>query len=157
MKDMRRLKRGESAVSPVIATILMVAITVVLAATLWSMVEADQDIAREFFGTLREGDRSRKEGWIRVDIVSMSPSRIDLDDVTVRLYDSGDARVCTLEGGEIENENTEEPYTLRWTRTNDQISSTSRLRIEGLEGHDFSGYELVITADGYNGGLTRKL
>ncbi len=36
---MRRLKRNEEGVSPVIATILMVAITVVLAATLWMMLD----------------------------------------------------------------------------------------------------------------------
>ncbi|MFP4001858.1 MAG: archaellin/type IV pilin N-terminal domain-containing protein, partial [Thermoplasmata archaeon] len=35
---MKRLNRNEEAVSPVIATILMVAITVVLAATLYMMV-----------------------------------------------------------------------------------------------------------------------
>ena len=38
MKNVRLIRKDESAVSPVIATILMVAITVVLAAVLYVMV-----------------------------------------------------------------------------------------------------------------------
>lgn len=154
MRNIRRLKREENAVSPVIATILLVAITVVLSASLWMMVDADDEISRDLYGTTRVGDRSRNEGWVRMDIGSMSPSSIDLEDVTVRLFNSDDTRVCSLEG---EMENSEGPYTLRWVRTDDRVKTTSRLRVEYEEGYDFSGYEVLITAEGFSGSLKQRL
>ncbi len=56
---MRRLKRNEEGVSPVIATILMVAITVVLAATLWMMLDtgdtSNMPLSAQISGEAGEG------------------------------------------------------------------------------------------------------
>jgi len=154
---LRRNILGEKeAVSPVIAIILMVAITVVLAATLWIMLDADEEIRYELYGSMERGDWSRSQGYVRVDIGSMNPSSLSVEEVTVRLYDEYDEVKAILEG-ELENttEN-DDTYTLRWARTDDTIDSTSRLYVEyGTrdDAYDFEGYEIVISADDYTGSL----
>ena len=157
---MKRLKRDGDAVSPVIATILMVAITVVLAASLWVMMDSEDDVDFELYGTLTRGDRNRDEGWMRIDIASMNPSSLDLRSVTVRLYDANDTMVCALEGvrGDREVFN-DQGYSLAWSRVGEegeeQIDSTSRLFVDYEEEgrYDFDGYGIVITAEGYGGHL----
>jgi len=68
---MRNIKRKEEGVSPVIATILMVAITVVLAATLYMMLPSgsDTDTTEALSGRVRDAS----DGWI-VEIDSGSVS-----------------------------------------------------------------------------------
>jgi len=151
------LKRREDAVSPVIATILMVAITVVLAATLYMMVaDVGGEQVGELYGNMRIGDR--EDNRVRVDIGSMSPSSHDLNDVTVRLYDRDDDQVCSLDGVK---DYTEEPYTLRWTRLSgddDTVTTSSRLWVEHEnDEYDFSGYEVVMTVSGRSGPISQKL
>ncbi len=161
MKRRNILKEDKEAVSPVIATILMVAITVVLAATLWMMLDTDEDVGRDLYGTTSIGDRSTSGGWVRVDIGSLNPSSVNIEDVTVRLYDVNDELVVTLRGEEdVETEN-DGNYNLRWTRLEDEeLTSRARLFVEYGEdedNHDFSGYEVEIVASGYSGSLTREL
>ena len=151
------LKRREEAVSPVIATILMVAITVVLAATLYMMVgDIGGNQVGEFFGSMSIGDRG--DDYVRVDIDTMSPSSRDLSDITVRLYNPDDDEVCVLSGVQS---NTQNSYTLRWTRLSDDdetVDTTSRLWVEHEDDeHDFSGYEVVMTASGRSGSISQEL
>ena len=161
---MNKINRREDAVSPVIATILMVAITVVLAATLYMMVgDIGNDTVGEFYGSMSIGDRGTHERdgtqyhFVRVDVDTMNPSSRDLSDITVRLYDPEDEQVVMLDGVQS---NTEGSYTLRWTRLsgdNDVVDTTSRLWVEYDGEHDFSGYEVVMTAAGRSGSIEREL
>ena len=158
---MRRLKRNEEGVSPVIATILMVAITVVLAATLWMMLDTDEDATRDFYGTSEIIDRSTSDGYVVAGIASMNPSSRDIEDVRLRLYDGNDVEHFDLDGDIGGNESfgsdDDDHYNIRWTRTEDTVDSTSRIHIEYDGEYDFSGYELVMTVDGYSGSLTWDL
>ena len=166
---MKRLNRDMEAVSPVIATILMVAITVVLAATLYMMVGdiGGEDVG-EFFGEASIGDRGTDDDenihYVRVDMDTMSPSSVDVNDVTVELYDQGDEYKAGLEG-ETLTEETEEGYNLRWTRlTGGDVDTTSRLYVEVEDGiddisgdGDLEGYEVVITVSGRSGSIEIEL
>ena len=80
----RRILTEETAVSPVIATILMVAITVVLAATLYMMLpeagDTDELAAMSGSRERRDGDR-----WI----ISISAGNVPFDNgENFRLYDT---------------------------------------------------------------------
>jgi len=162
---MKRLKRNEEGVSPVIATILMVAITVVLAATLWMMLDTDDDPARDFYGTLSVEDRGSLNdfgSYTRVDIGSISPSSVPIEDVTVTLYDAGDGFVTDLEGetGERADEADElDDFNLAWTRIDDELDDTGRLYVEydDDEVDNIDGYEVEITVDGYSGSMNQEL
>jgi len=86
---MKRLNRREEAVSPVIATILMVAITVVLAATLYMMVG---DIGGDRFASVtvsyRVEDYDIEDGELDLELYfsSMStPSSAEIDDLDIRI------------------------------------------------------------------------
>ncbi len=147
---MRRLKRNEEGVSPVIATILMVAITVVLAATLWMMLDVDDGAEEDMFVTTSIEDTGGN--YTQLGIVSMDPSTADLEDVEVVLYDGDDDEMARLDGEEEMDYNAD-GLRLRWTRVGgEEVDSTSRLWVEyDGEDYDFDGYEAVMTIDGYGG------
>ncbi len=96
---MKRLKRNEEGVSPVIATILMVAITVVLAATLYMMVGdfgGDGDmpltasISIDDYETTEDNNNNDNHlSGLDIYFSSVSePSSIDVDDLDLRvIYD----------------------------------------------------------------------
>ncbi len=89
----RNIWKKEEAVSPVIATILMVAITVVLAATLYMMLPgADEGDAV----TAMSGSRSRSgDNWI----ISINAGNIPFNDgEDFRLYDPGTGASIRPEG-----------------------------------------------------------
>ena len=167
---MKRLNRDMEAVSPVIATILMVAITVVLAATLYMMVgDIGGEEVGEFFGEASIGDRGTHEDghyYVRVDMDTMSPSSVDVNDVTATLYDDADELVYTLEGDEENGESGDEygdtDYTLRWSRLTDgEVDTTSRLWVENYDYEDddveFDNFEVVITVSGRSGSIEIEL
>jgi len=143
----------------------MVAITVVLAATLYMMVgDIGGDEIGEFFGEASIGERGTDEynnEYVRVDIDTMSPSSVDVNDVTVTLYDTTDDDVVTLDGEQgsrADSDLGENNYNLAWTRlTNEEVDTTSRLYVEGQSGYDFDGYEVVITVSGRSGSITQEL
>ena len=95
---MKRLNRDEEAVSPVIATILMVAITVVLAATLYMMVgdiggEGDTDLVLSVSGEVDE------DGVFEVEMDRMStPSSADPGDVEFTVIDEDEGTEETFTG-----------------------------------------------------------
>jgi len=82
---MKRLNRKEEAVSPVIATILMVAITVVLAATLYMMVggfgeNGDDGVAEAMSSSIERRD----DGWM----ISITGGSVDWAEDRVILFDT---------------------------------------------------------------------
>ncbi len=84
---MNGILRDEEAVSPVIATILMVAITVVLAATLYMMVgDFGGDTVSELYGSSR-ADYDESNGGVTVEMRSIN-SGVDPEDMDIRvIYD----------------------------------------------------------------------
>ncbi len=85
MKKIWRIRKDSEAVSPVIATILMVAITVVLAAVLYVMVlgfggtSSQTPVASYQKTTIAYGQK--------IGIVSIAESDIPWDDVTIQVSD----------------------------------------------------------------------
>jgi len=153
------LNRREDAVSPVIATILMVAITVVLAATLYMMV-----------GDIGAGTRQNltgnlvHRGNLRFEISSLQiPSSAELSDVDIIvLHQDGELN--------INGDWTDEEGKHIWNLLSDgKIVSNTRfdLRKYTAGEYEFDGNELtygeweieevVIRIDGYSGVLRREL
>ncbi|MBS3816570.1 MAG: type IV pilin [Candidatus Thermoplasmatota archaeon] len=79
---MRLLNRKERGVSPVIATILMVAITVVLAATLYMMLPDDANT--DDTNPLSGGVDDSTEGWL----VEINGGSVDWDEDKIQLYNT---------------------------------------------------------------------
>ena len=134
---MKRLNRDEEAVSPVIATILMVAITVVLAATLYMMVgdiggEGDTDLVLSVSGEVDE------DGVFEVEMDRMStPSSADPGDVEFTVIDEGTEETFTGDDGS-------------WILTDDGDVTTGS---EGtFDNIDFNEADrIVVSIDGYAG------
>ena len=84
---MKKLYRKEEGVSPVIATILMVAITVVLAATVYIMVAGmGTGGTNKLIANLTYKDTSNvPKGWLNLTISMSTPSSADPAKVTVTL------------------------------------------------------------------------
>ena len=87
MKKIWAIRKDAEAVSPVIATILMVAITVVLAAVLYVMVlgfggGGGQTPTATF-------DKQTITAGKKIIVLSMSRADVSWDDITVQLADSG--------------------------------------------------------------------
>jgi flagellin-like protein len=83
IKKMKRLKKNELGVSPVIAVILMVAITVVLAGVLWAAltgIVVPDDPSQKITGIKTE----KSFGW-QIDIVSVSGNSIKLEDIKLQV------------------------------------------------------------------------
>jgi flagellin-like protein len=83
MKKIWRIRKDSEAVSPVIATILMVAITVVLAAVLYVMVLG-------FGGTSAQTpaatyQKTTQTGGQKITIVSITKTDVPWDDVTIQV------------------------------------------------------------------------
>ena len=160
----RNVLKDDEAVSPVIATILMVAITVVLAATLYMMLPGAEETEQQLYGEGTITQRSRSEGYVRIGITGLSPSSFDIEEVNVRLYNPNDVNVASLQGVQEMDFNADH-YRLSWTRIEDNtVDSTSRLHIEYEEGegdwddgYDFDGYEVEITTTGTSGAINIEL
>jgi len=136
---MKRLKRNEEGVSPVIATILMVAITVVLAATLYMMVgDFGDDTGSPVGGRIRHRD-----GTLFAFESLGPPSSADPDDVTITVFYN---ETEEAEGNIPENE---------WSLLDgDEVVAGSRFDVNDLD--DFDGdfddiEEIVIRIRGYSG------
>ena len=142
----RNILKDDEAVSPVIATILMVAITVVLAATLYMMLPRGGDTSTPVAGDLsyRSTRSSPSTGDASFDITLQTPGSAAEGDVTVTVLDDG--------GTEVTN------YTATWSLLDDgEIVSGSRLGIDFDEEFDIDDYEVVIRIDGYSGTITETV
>ena len=105
-KTMKKLWKNEEGVSPVIAVILMVAITVVLAAVLYVMVSgmmtetettprgsltfSDTDISYKYTGQF--------QGSVKLDKVDISIYDANLDETIVKQAPTGDFSLSTSSG-----------------------------------------------------------
>ncbi len=161
---MNRILRDEEAVSPVIATILMVAITVVLAATLYMMVgdfgdNGDMPLTASITVEGGELDNSYVNGLeVRVDSMS-EPSSAEPGDVEIRIvYEDTDGtpREYIFDLDEPNDESYVSSYTGRdgddiVTGTtiyfndidlNDDVDSLDRveLRVDGYDGSTSSSF-----------------
>jgi len=156
---MKRLNRKEEAVSPVIATILMVAITVVLAATLYMMVG---DIGGETTEPLGMSLSEESTGTDNVTLgLSMTtPSSADMDDVTVAAFDANGSNVVDVPGLVYEDDrnNDEDAYvTYRGPGADDdEITDGARLRVN-FDTEDYDGYTVEVSVDGYSGQASIEL
>jgi len=153
------LNRREEAVSPVIATILMVAITVVLAATLYMMVG---EVGGESVRSLTARASIEKYDWYESDgvyvldlefkINSMSsPSSADVEDIDIRvLYEdeNGNMREHLIEEAREEG---------NWRGlVNGKVRGGSTFTIRGLELDHYTDEDETLKRaelriDGYDG------
>jgi len=161
---MKRLNRKEEAVSPVIATILMVAITVVLAATLYMMVGGfgEDGTGTPVSGSLsyRSGDSNATFAVFRITSLQ-TPSEPSLDTVTIRVFDADGQRVLedidiTEDPGEWKTDNGDIQLRIRSRVSDDDYIAGGdeiQLRDPDWDG-DFSGYEVIVTFSGYSGEIS---
>ena len=145
---MKRLNRKEEAVSPVIATILMVAITVVLAATLYMMVG---DIGGEGVASLAASISHRED--TTMEITSMStPGSADIDDIEISVFVEDEEYSGTIDA---------EGWSI-WDEDENEASSGSRFNVSDMEDAeaewenfvddgDLLIDEVVLRIDGYDG------
>lgn len=152
---MRRLNRNEEGVSPIIATILMVAITVVLAATLWMMVgDFGSDSTQEQLGvSMQEHDSEGNVVTLKIGMTT--PSSAEKKDVSIVVFNA-------------DGEDEFEENGLTWSASDpinviyngsgagdEEIADGARLRVDFGEyddfGGDYDGYEVQISIEGYSG------
>ncbi len=158
---MDKINRSIEGVSPVIATILMVAITVVLAATLYAMVD---NMAADEGQTPLLGSLNRHDGRT-ISLSLTTPSRAQLDDVTLLVMAEykGSNEVIDLRFEDWEDGTAQDgDYTASWFLLSgeDEISSGSRLRLFRNDDHvnfiEFSDFEMILRIDGYSGTISRE-
>ncbi len=155
---MKRLSRNEEGVSPVIATILMVAITVVLAGTLWMMVgDFGDDVEDDMVGSISV-DAEEDNGDYNITLTLGDVPEVPLEDLDVRLLwddDNGDRTEYDLhDSGDLDFTETDE-----WTGlTGDgEVQNGAEFIFDTDDlGETFNGGELVridYRADDYDGRL----
>ncbi|MFW6305343.1 MAG: archaellin/type IV pilin N-terminal domain-containing protein [Candidatus Saliniplasma sp.] len=152
----RNVLKNEEAVSPVIATILMVAITVVLAATLYMMLPDAEETTNPVSGTISaEYEEDYEEGDPDVVIISFdvmgTPRQPELDDLEVNIV------------GDTEDQVEEDLSTddlVDWsylTEDDTVVRADSEIVLEW----EYAGTEepnrVVIFIDGYDGSLTADI
>jgi flagellin-like protein len=145
---MKRIWKNKEGVSPVIATILMVAITVVLAAVLYVMVSGymtgggGSPVAGSL--TYLTANSNPSSGNAVFTLALTTPANPPLSDVTVNILDASGNAVTTS-------------ISANWTHlTSDptHIKGGDRLVIDEWADFDISGYEIIISIAGYSGTLT---
>ena len=100
MMKLKKSMKNRSAVSPVIATILMVAITVVLAAVLYVMVMGFGDNpANNATGALDTAKYVDAKTY-KVDVVSISSSEVMIKDCKVNLLLGGNCLLYTSDAAD---------------------------------------------------------
>jgi flagellin-like protein len=143
---MKRIWRNKEGVSPVIATILMVAITVVLAAVLYVMVSGYMTGGggTPVSGSLTylAGSSNPTTGNATFTLALNTPANPVLTDVTVKILDpNGDiAATATYTWSHLVSDAT-------------HVQGGDRLKITDL-GVDIADYEIVISMAGYSGTVT---
>lgn len=145
---MRRLKRREEGVSPVIATILMVAITVVLAATLYMMVGDFGDDPASFLA----GNMTHREGTQFEFTALEQPSSAPLRDVQITVIDTD---------GDEESWPGDDSSRVEWSvlDSDGEVVAGSRFNISGFDSVDSVEDidEIVVRIDGYDGMINKEM
>lgn len=106
MKMMRKNWKDRKGVSPVIATILMVAITVVLAAVLYVMVMGFGDDGGKTPTVALNSKETTTTGYYDVYVTSVSGGDIDHEDVSAIVV-SGNAKISNPTTGGINHKGSE--------------------------------------------------
>ncbi len=147
----RQIWKKQEAVSPVIATILMVAITVVLAATLYMMLPGGDDT-----GTLLSGrisvrtagtQFSMPNGTIQIEFSMTAPRSVQPDRLTIDLINPAGASQSYV------------PADTAWSLLGEdnRVVTGTRLTIPGTAfnaGDTLRGSEIVVRVDGYDGTMS---
>jgi len=141
------IRKEEEGVSPVIATILMVAITVVLAATLYLMVGnmgtgGNSPVAGSLSYVSQVSDPAN--GNATFQVVLNTPSEAKMGDVTISILDAnGNPAGSTVSSG-----------VLHITSDSTHLKSGDRVYITDSAGGDLHGYQVIISISGYSGTIT---
>ena len=139
-------KEKEEGVSPVIATILMVAITVVLAATLYLMVGnmgtgGDTPVAGSLTYVSSVSDPAK--GNATFEVVLNTPDNPKIGDVNIKVLDDKGNVVNTIT-----------PTVQHIVSDNDHLKSGDRIQIVAGNTVDVHGYQVLISISGYGGTIT---
>jgi len=147
---MKRVWMGRKGVSPVIATILMVAITVVLAAVLYVMVSGYMTGTglTPISGALtyNTGISNPNGGNATFDLALSNPSNPALSDISVKVLDP--------------NGNISSDISYNWTHfasDSAHIKGGDRLSITRAGGASLLKYEVVISVNPYSGAISGKV
>jgi flagellin-like protein len=137
-------KNNKEAVSPVIATILMVAITVVLAAVLYVMVSAyiNGDNRTLLTGSFtKETNSVTGSGNATLRLTISTPSSPQIANIETKLFDANDDQVSGA--------------NMTWkhiaSNAGDSYYETGDKLQVSIWPTDLSGYKVVMTVDGFAG------
>ncbi|MEW5937299.1 MAG: archaellin/type IV pilin N-terminal domain-containing protein [Candidatus Thermoplasmatota archaeon] len=145
---MKRVWKQKEGVSPVIATILMVAITVVLAAVLYTMVIKPQTPTEFLVGSLTYiQDGSEPSNGRALFVLGLStPVRARVADVSVILLNEYSQKVTN-------------GTWCNWTHIvsdDTSIAGGDRLTVSA-PGIDLSGYEVTVSISGFTGAFGARI
>ena len=142
-QKMKRIYRKEEGVSPVIATILMGAITVVLAATVYIMVAGmGGTYTNRVMGSLTYLTDPSDTDTAVFEVTLTTPSSPDVTDVTWTVI-NGTSTVTTGVTTTVQHITSSSDTT--------KIKSGDRITLEVAGEADLAGYELIIDVTGYTG------
>ena len=137
----RNVLKDDEAVSPVIATILMVAITVVLAATLYMMLPGADDAGTPVSGNI-SADYDSAEGNVTITFSTMgTPSTADPADVEINF----DGEQSFGDDYDLDDE---------WNLLNADGEIRSSSYLEFTHEFDEEPDDVTVFFDGYDGSLT---
>ncbi|MFO7793144.1 MAG: archaellin/type IV pilin N-terminal domain-containing protein [Thermoplasmata archaeon] len=140
----RNVLKDDKAVSPVIATILMVAITVVLAATLYMMLPSSEEQDTPLSASI-SADYSETDEEITVKFTSLgTPNSAPEEDIEIVVRDDGDGSE-TIQGNDA---------AVSWSLLNSdgEVRSSSEATIDtSADGLDITPNRVTIFIDGYDG------
>ncbi|MBS3817676.1 MAG: type IV pilin [Candidatus Thermoplasmatota archaeon] len=153
---MKRLNRKEEAVSPVIATILMVAITVVLAATLYMMVgDFGGESVEENIGiSFEETNTNNQNATVRLRM--STPNSANMEDVSIVVFDDAGDVHHEIAQGDLTESNQSTGDASVWVSFagsgagDGEIVDGARLTVYFATA-DYDGYTMEISIDGYGG------
>ena len=160
-----KLRKNEEAVSPVIAVILMVAITVVLAAVLytWALSFIRSDKQTPTVGAIYQ---PYGQGDFAIHIEKVDPDAVSVISVNYILLDASSSAVPGVQGSvkDIYGLNVEDQYTNVSFQDNDRDGKISAgdvflIKNSNNGGQAQAGYSLLlkfeVTGDKMNGGGTK--
>ena len=160
---MKKIYKKEEGVSPVIATILMVAITVVLAATVWLLVSGylggtsqPSLTASLTYDTQQSNPDS---GVVYLTVAMSNPSTVDTSKVTVTVNYNGNVNNINFEdigdtnSGKAGASDAPSGWTVEILDQdgNGKLSSGDIIHIDAGSSNDLSGATVTLSVTGYTG------
>ncbi|MFO8109788.1 MAG: type IV pilin N-terminal domain-containing protein [Thermoplasmata archaeon] len=151
MKRRRIFEEDKQAVSPVIATILMVAITVVLAATLYMMIDTDTGGDTPVAGSLTVQDRDTANDNLTLELAMSTPSSVPTDDIDVTVFNADGEEV--FDGSPGTSYAADGAWWQYRPGDDGEVRGGARLRIND-ETDSFRNYEIIMSIEGYSGTIS---